>query len=65
MSKQQLIDSIQQFNPSARREFLTDFDKEELDRYLNHLRFTKMPRGANHEWIRRGDSAAIVMRVAC
>ncbi|MHC4994145.1 MAG: hypothetical protein ACYTGQ_03740 [Planctomycetota bacterium] len=64
MSKQQLIDSIQRFNPSAQREFLTDFNKEELDRYLNHLRFTQMPRGANHEWIRRADSPAVVVRTA-
>ena len=63
MSKQQLIDSIQQHNPSANSEFLIHFDEAALDRYLNHLNYGKRPRRAEHMWIRGDETPAVVTRV--
>jgi len=37
MSKREIIDCILEINKSARREFLTQFPKEDLDTYLEYL----------------------------
>ena len=62
MSKQQLIDSIQQHNPTANAEFLIYFDEAALHRYLHHLHYGKRPRGSQNLWIRGGETAAVVIR---
>ncbi len=62
MSKQELIDTIRQHNPSADAQFLTGFDESALDRYLGHLLHRLAPRGAASMWVRPGDSHAITTR---
>lgn len=59
MSKQELIDTIRQHNPSADPAFLTAFDVAALDRYLDHLRHSLLPRGASSMWIRAAETHAI------
>ncbi len=38
MNKFELIEAIREFNPTATVEFLTPFEENELEEYLNHLR---------------------------
>jgi hypothetical protein len=38
MSKRQLIDDIRQLNPTAQPQFLAQFDEEELQQYLDHVK---------------------------
>ena len=38
MSKRQLIDDIRQLNPTAQPQFLAQFDEEELQEYLDHVK---------------------------
>ena len=59
LTKSQLIDSIQQINRSASRDWLTLFAVDPLRAYLDHLQHTLEPRGGDSFWIRpTGDSAA-------
>jgi hypothetical protein len=37
MTKRELIDQIQRFNPTAKPAFLADFEEEELMAYLHQL----------------------------
>jgi len=37
MSKRELIDCITRINPTAKPEFLAQFDEQELADYLDHL----------------------------
>ena len=62
MSKQQLIDSIREHNPSAGHEFLIRFDEVALNLYLNHLDHIRQPRGAASMWVRGSETAAVVTR---
>jgi hypothetical protein len=52
-SKRQLIEDIRKFNATASEEFLTQFDEQALQQYLNHLREAqqKLPRIAT--WTRK------------
>lgn len=63
MSKNQLIDAIQEQNRTAKTEFLATFDEEALSTYLNHLNYRRGPRGPQSIWVRPKDTAAIVTRV--
>jgi hypothetical protein len=38
MSKRQLIDDIRQLNPTAQPQFLAQFEEDELQQYLDHLK---------------------------
>jgi len=62
LSKSQIIDMIQQFNQSARRDWLDLFDAATLRRYLDHLQWSLQPRGRDSVWIREGDSPAVLTR---
>ena len=62
MTKSQLINAIQQINPSARADFLRVFEQPALIAYLDHLQLTLEPRGRSSSWIRRGDTRAVVAR---
>ena len=44
MTKRQIIDEIIEINRSAKAEFLAEFEAEELDAYLQHLRAAQTPR---------------------
>lgn len=62
IARLRIVDEIVTVNPAATREFLAQFSTDRLRDYLDHLRSTDLPRGANSRWIRRGDSPAIVGR---
>ena len=62
LTKQQIIDGIQQINRSAQRDWLNVFDINALRRYLDHLQRTLEPRGGQSIWIRPGDTPAIVTK---
>ena len=64
LSQAQLIDRIQERNPTASPEFLSRFDADALLLYLDHLVITGEPRGGREGWIRPGDSSAIGRRSA-
>lgn len=44
MTKRELIDEILRVNRTARPAFLAQFDQDELDNYLRHLRLASLPR---------------------
>ncbi|MCA9288093.1 MAG: hypothetical protein KDA05_05885 [Phycisphaerales bacterium] len=64
LTREQVIDRILQFNPSAKIEFLDTFSESSLSHYLDHLVATAAPRGRDAVWVRRGESPAIVGRWA-
>ena len=62
MSKQQLIEAIRRHNRSASEDFLTGFDESALNTYLDHLQFGRGNRQTHAEWIRPGETSAVVTR---
>jgi hypothetical protein len=64
MSKQQMIDLIQQRNNSATSEFLVKFDEDALKTYLRRLTTVQGHRGRSSVWVRDGIAPASIMR-AC
>ncbi len=58
LTKSQLIDSIQQINRSASRNWLTFFETDALRAYLDHLQHTLEPRGGDSFWIRPAGASA-------
>lgn len=62
MSKQQVIEQIQQRNRSAKSEFLASFDEEALQSYLRRLTSVVGRRGRSSVWVREGNTPAIVAR---
>lgn len=62
ISKDQLIEHIQQINRSARREWLAVFDVSALQHYLDHLMMTIEPRDRTSRWMRAGTGHAAVTR---
>lgn len=62
MSKQQMIDLIQQRNRSASSEFLVKFDEEALQNYLSRLTTLQDHRGRATVWVRKGISPACITR---
>ncbi|MEE2895230.1 MAG: hypothetical protein VX726_05745 [Planctomycetota bacterium] len=63
-AKDHLIKSIREFNRSARRDWLDQFDSDSLQRYLDHLLHGSEPRGGTSRWTRPGDSPSVVSRRA-
>lgn len=53
MTKRQLIDQIQQFNPNVKPQFLMQFDDEALDQYLQHLKAAQERTVKIASWVRR------------
>lgn len=64
MSHPQLLDRIITVNPNADIEYLGRFSREKLADYLDHLLVAAEPRGRGSIWVRRGDTAGVVTRVA-
>lgn len=62
LSKEQIIQAIQQINRSARQEWLSLFDVSALRRYLDHLQRTLEPRGGHSIWVRPNETSAVVTR---
>ena len=62
ISKEQLIEHIQQINRSARRDWLAVFDVSALQHYLDHLLVTIEPRGGTSRWLRTSTGHAAVTR---
>ena len=62
LSKEHIIQAIQQINRSARQEWLALFDVSALRRYLDHLQRTLEPRGGHSIWIRPNETSAVVTR---
>ena len=60
MSKQQLIESIREHNPTAEATFLDAFGEEALYRYLRRLRNLNRPRGMATLWVRPAGTPAVV-----
>ena len=63
-AKDHLIKSIREFNRSARRDWLDQFNSDSLQRYLDHLLHGSEPRGGTSRWTRPGDSPSVVSRRA-
>lgn len=53
LTKAQLIDSVIELNPAARREWLGQFASEQLQIYIERLRHAQAPRGSGSIWLRR------------
>ncbi len=64
LTKNQLIDSIQEINSSARADWLAMFDISALHTYLNNLQRTLEPRGADSRWLRTQGTSPFIMRQA-
>ena len=64
LDKNRLIELIQATNKSSTREWLEQFDCDDLRLYLDHLDMTLEPHGAQSRWTRRGDTPAVVWRKA-
>jgi len=62
LTREQVVTRIIEINPTATRQFLDQFGKEALGRYLNHLVSASEPRGREAVWERPGDSPAIMQR---
>ncbi len=59
MSKQELIETIRRLNPTAESEFLTGFEAEALENYLDRLRQISRPRDGASIRFRGGVMAPI------
>jgi len=62
MSTAQLIQEICRLNRTADARFLGRFDRDDLDRYLAHLKFKSDPDHARSAWVRPGDTPAMIRR---
>ncbi|MDA0296695.1 MAG: hypothetical protein QMB94_05585 [Phycisphaerales bacterium] len=63
-SKDHLIEAIREFNGTARRDWLNQFDDASLRRYLDHLLHGQEPRGGESRWMRPADSPVMLTRNA-
>ncbi len=62
LSIEQVVDQIISINRSATVEYLSQFKRESLDKYLDHLLSSQQPRGRESRWDRPGDAPAIMVR---
>ena len=53
LTREQVVDRIMHLNPSARHEFLGDFEDDELNIYLERLTAAARPRGRFARWERQ------------
>jgi hypothetical protein len=60
MNKRQLIDEIRRFNPTAQPKFLSQFDEEALEQYLNNLQAASRKRVQVANWIRQPSNLRMV-----
>jgi len=64
MSKQQVIEQIQQRNRTAKSEFLATFDEVALQSYLRRLTTVVGQRGRTSVWVRENNAPVTVSRHA-
>ena len=64
LTREQVVDRIMSLNPTASREFLEGFEREQLVRYMDHLTEASKPRGREAKWRRPGDAPPMVWRYA-
>ncbi len=62
LSFEQVVDQIITINRSATVDYLRQFKRESLDKYLDHLLESQKPRGRESRWDRPGDAPAIMVR---
>jgi hypothetical protein len=62
LSDEQVVTQIISINRSATADYLRQFKRESLDKYLDHLLETQKPRGRESRWDRPGDAPAIMVR---
>jgi hypothetical protein len=62
MSKQQLIEAIQEHNRSVNDDFLKGFELGDLETYLQRLTRIANHRGRETGWVRSGAAPAVVTR---
>jgi hypothetical protein len=62
LSFEQVVDHIISINRSATVDYLKQFKRESLDKYLDHLLESQKPRGRESRWDRPGDAPAIMVR---
>ena len=62
LRREQLVDRIVNFNPSACPLFLMRFNENRLEEYLSHLQAASEPRGSR--WVRPASTPAIVWHEA-
>ncbi len=62
LTRQQLVDSILELNPTATSGFLMGFTDDSLQRYLEHLSLGHGPRGKGTSWLRETGRPGIVGR---
>ncbi|MFG0327897.1 MAG: hypothetical protein ACF8SC_11595 [Phycisphaerales bacterium JB037] len=62
LTREQVVSRILSLNAGATRDFLDEFDDDDLDTYLARLTWTQEPRGRRATWVRKGDSPAIQTR---
>ena len=60
MNKRQLIDEIRKHNATAQPEFLSQFDDEALQQYLEHLQAAENKHARRIGWVRRGPKLRLV-----
>jgi len=60
MSKRQLIEGIQELNPTAAAPFLAQFDEEALKQYLAHLKAAQLKRVHINGWVRKRSDMRMV-----
>lgn len=60
LSRAQLFERIQFHNPTATVDFLGRFADPDLKTYLDHLLIASGPRLERKQWLRPGDSPAIM-----
>lgn len=58
-----LVEQIAALNRSAEGRWLSQFDDNALEAYLEHLHAAQSPRGGDAVWVRRAETPAIVRRV--
>ncbi len=61
MSREQIIDRIRSFNPTASLGYLGGFDNGALAQYLDHLMTASTPRSERTAWQRPAGLRAITM----
>src|SRR6266550_1067242 len=60
MSKRQLIEGIQELNPTAAAPFLAQFDEGALKQYLEHLKAAQLKRVHINGWVRKRSDMRMV-----
>lgn len=63
MSKQQIINEIQQYNRSACQEFLISFNEDDLRVYLHRLTNLAGQRGRHSGWVRPSNVPPVATRM--